>query len=153
MLWVVAVLLLAPVLILAGLSLASRNPPALGVKQGRLLPCSGASSCVSSETPGSAAIAPLPAGQSPARSWAAAREAVRQAGGSIIAEEPGYLRAAFATPLWRFIDDLELRLDEQQGVIHIRSASRVGRSDFGANRKRVAEIASLYCRDSAGPCP
>jgi uncharacterized protein (DUF1499 family) len=38
------------------------------------------------------------------------------------------------------VDDVELRLDADQGLIHIRSASRVGRSDFGVNRKRVKDI-------------
>ncbi len=151
-LWLTA-LLLAPLIILAGLSLASRKPPTLGVKGGHLLPCPASPNCVNSEDNGGASIPPLVIQGSPSQAWAAAREAVRQGGGAIVVEEPGYLRATFTTPLLRFIDDLELRLDEQQGVIHIRSASRVGRSDFGANKKRVKQITQLYCRNAETSCP
>jgi len=39
-----------------------------------------------------------------------------------------------------FVDDVEFLLDEKAGVIHVRSASRLGRSDFGVNRDRVETI-------------
>jgi len=41
---------------------------------------------------------------------------------------------------FRFVDDIELRLEEDEGVVQVRSASRVGRSDFGVNRKRVERL-------------
>ena len=49
-----------------------------------------------------------------------------------------YLHATFVTPIMRYKDDVELRLDDDR--IHIRSASRVGYSDLGANRQRVARL-------------
>jgi uncharacterized protein (DUF1499 family) len=61
-------------------------------------------------------------------------------GGVIVLVENGYLAATFQSPLFRFVDDVELRLDRPSGVIHIRSASRVGRSDLGKNRERVEAI-------------
>lgn len=147
-------LLLVPVLALAGLSLASRKAPELGIMEGRLMPCPASPNCVSSEEAGAASfISPLPAHGPPGPAWTTARKAVRQAGGAIRKENEGYLWATFTTPLLRFTDDLELRHDAQAGVIHIRSASRVGRSDFGANRKRVEKIKTLYCHLSGTPCP
>jgi len=44
----------------------------------------------------------------------------------------------------RYVDDVELRLDENKQLIHVRSASRVGHSDLGANRKRVARIRAAF---------
>jgi uncharacterized protein (DUF1499 family) len=58
-------------------------------------------------------------------------------GGKIMHEDDYYLWATFSTKIFRFVDDLELRMDENNGVIHIRSGSRVGYSDMGANRRRI----------------
>ncbi len=46
--------------------------------------------------------------------------------------------------LFRFIDDIEVRFDDVRGEIHLRSASRVGYSDMGANRKRMAALRDAY---------
>ena len=56
---------------------------------------------------------------------------------AVVDDRPGYLRAEFTSRLFRFVDDLELLADEAAGVIHVRSASRIGYSDLGANRRRV----------------
>jgi len=53
------------------------------------------------------------------------------------------LHATYKTPLVGYTDDLELLLDEDSGVLHIRSASRIGRSDLGANRKRIEALRLL----------
>jgi uncharacterized protein (DUF1499 family) len=58
------------------------------------------------------------------------------------AEEPGYLHLVVTTRILRFKDDLELEWAED-GRIDVRSASRVGRSDLGANRKRVEALRSM----------
>lgn len=49
-----------------------------------------------------------------------------------------YLHAECSTPLMGFTDDLEFYCDTK--VIHVRSASRLGHSDLGANRKRVESL-------------
>jgi len=56
----------------------------------------------------------------------------------IVQEDNGYVRAVLTSRLFRFRDDLEL--DVQAGCVHVRSASRVGYSDLGANRKRVEAL-------------
>ncbi|MFT6364114.1 MAG: hypothetical protein ACJAZ8_002538 [Planctomycetota bacterium] len=66
----------------------------------------------------------------------------------LVTVEQTYAHAVFRTPLMRFRDDLEVRLDEPNTVIHVRSASRVGHSDMGANRKRVEALRVLWAQPS-----
>jgi len=72
-----------------------------------------------------------------AKSKAILVAAIVEQGGQIQAENDDYLAATFTSAFFGFVDDLEARLDVSKGVLHIRSASRVGHSDFGINRKRV----------------
>jgi uncharacterized protein (DUF1499 family) len=58
----------------------------------------------------------------------------------IVERRDSYLHAEFRTAILRFMDDVEFLLDAQEGVIHVRSASRLGRSDFGVNRRRIERI-------------
>ncbi|GAB2902908.1 hypothetical protein GCM10027046_35250 [Uliginosibacterium flavum] len=44
------------------------------------------------------------------------------------------------TPWLKFVDDLELWFDPAKQVVQVRSASRVGRKDFGINRQRVESL-------------
>ena len=54
------------------------------------------------------------------------------------------LTAEYRSLIFRFIDDVDFLLDEKEGVIHFRSASRVGYSDLGANRKRMERIRKAF---------
>jgi uncharacterized protein (DUF1499 family) len=72
------------------------------------------------------------------------KNSVREMGGSIQVENDNYLAATFASSIFRFVDDLEIRVDKDQKIIHLRSASRVGRSDQGVNRERIERLKSLY---------
>ena len=65
-------------------------------------------------------------------------------GASIIKSDATYLYAQYQTPLLKFIDDVEFVLDEPAGLIQMRSASRIGRKDFGTNRKRLERIRELF---------
>ncbi len=58
----------------------------------------------------------------------------------IVRSEDDYLRAEFTSRIFRFVDYVEFRADGETGLIDFRSASRVGRSDMGVNRERMAEI-------------
>lgn len=55
----------------------------------------------------------------------------------IVEESENYLRVEFTTAIMRYVDDVEFLIDDSAGVVHFRSASRVGYSDMGANRKRM----------------
>jgi uncharacterized protein (DUF1499 family) len=62
----------------------------------------------------------------------------------IVVAEERYLRAEFTSAIFRFVDDVEFLVDDGTGTIHVRSASRVGNSDLGTNRRRVEEIRSRF---------
>ena len=54
-----------------------------------------------------------------------------------------YAHAVATSAVFRFKDDVEFEVDDAAKVIHYRSASRVGQSDLGANRKRMQELSAL----------
>jgi len=54
------------------------------------------------------------------------------------------LHYSFQTKLGKFIDDVHFYIDEANGLIHFRSASRVGWSDMGANRRRIKKIKKKF---------
>lgn len=121
-----------------------KRPDNLGVKDGRLAPPKRTPNCVSSQAdPGDAEhfIAPIAfKGDTPA-AMAAIRKAVENMPGStIVRTEGGYLYAEYRTKRMRFVDDVEFLHDAKAGVIHVRSASRLGRRDFGVNRARVEAL-------------
>ena len=61
--------------------------------------------------------------------------------------EDNYIRAEFTSKVFRFVDDVEFYFPDtksKETIIHVRSASRVGHSDFGVNRKRIEQIRSKY---------
>jgi uncharacterized protein (DUF1499 family) len=62
----------------------------------------------------------------------------------VVTAEPNYLYAQSTTAMLRFTDDVEFFLSEAEGVIHVRSASRLGQKDFAANRKRVEAIRTAF---------
>lgn len=62
----------------------------------------------------------------------------------IVTSEPQYIHAEFTSAVFRFVDDVEFRIVGRDNLIHVRSASRVGYYDFGANRRRVEEIRGLF---------
>jgi uncharacterized protein (DUF1499 family) len=61
-------------------------------------------------------------------------------GARIVEQRDDYLYAQFTTPLMRFVDDVEFWFDPAANVVQVRSASRVGRRDFGVNRERIDSI-------------
>ena len=129
------------VCILAILSIISRSKPSVGMVAGRLRPCSARPNCVCSEDKDLPSyVNPLAFRGTAEDSWERAKRIIREMGGKIVREEDCYLWATFRTRVFRFIDDMELRLDEENDVIHVRSSSRVGYSDMGANRRRVEEL-------------
>jgi uncharacterized protein (DUF1499 family) len=121
-----------------------KRPDNLGVKDGRLAPPKSTPNCVSSQADASDAehyIAPIPFKGALPEAMAAARKAVEgMQGARVIRQEGGYLYAEFRTPVMRFVDDVEFSYDEKAGLLHVRSASRLGRRDFGVNRARVEAI-------------
>ena len=65
-------------------------------------------------------------------------------GAKLVEEKSGYLRFEFRSRLLRFVDDVEFEWDEGEAAIHCRSASRLGYSDLGVNRKRLEAVRSRW---------
>jgi len=147
---VLAVLVGLP-LVAGELGWLSGAPPAdLGVRDGRLKAPSDTPNSVSSQADlhaGSGAlvdyarIAPLAGGADLAATMARLREVVAAMPGARVVEaRPDYLYVRFETRWFRFVDDAEFWASPAEGVIHVRSASRLGRSDYGVNRERIERI-------------
>lgn len=123
--------------------LTGKRPDNLGATNGQLASVADKPrNSVSSQTDQPANfIEPLAAGTDPARSFAVLGNLVeRSAGAHIITRNDDYLYAEFTTSLLKFTDDVEFLLAAPAGIIHVRSASRLGRSDLGANRKRIEHL-------------
>jgi uncharacterized protein (DUF1499 family) len=123
---------------LAVLGQLSRSGSAPGLVDGKLQPCPDSPNCVCSEYPddGEHFIEPIETGDA-AKS---PQQAIADLGGKIEIETENYIAATFRSPLFGFVDDLEIRIDSAHKRIQLRSASRVGRGDLGANRKRVERL-------------
>jgi uncharacterized protein (DUF1499 family) len=67
-----------------------------------------------------------------------------QPGAKIVATGDRYLYAEFTSALMGFVDDVEFYLDNAAHVVHVRSASRLGESDLGVNRKRIETIRAKF---------
>ncbi|NNE68938.1 MAG: DUF1499 domain-containing protein [Rhodothermales bacterium] len=125
------------------------RPPDIGVTDGRLADCPSTPNCVSSDadpTDEEHYIDALDAGNADDSAvWEAARAAVEALPRTeIITESDGYLYAESTSRMLRFVDDVELHWRPASRTIAVRSASRIGRSDFGVNRKRVEQLRTLF---------
>ncbi|BBB26181.1 DUF1499 domain-containing protein [Amphritea japonica] len=134
------ILLISGYLMLQGYLSRSDSPP--GLSDGRLTPCGEKPNAVCSETGTDTAHFVEPVGLC-LLSMSSVVADVESLGGKVIHVETGYLAAEFSSSVFGFVDDLELRKDSVAGVIHIRSASRVGYSDMGVNRKRAEQLRAL----------
>jgi uncharacterized protein (DUF1499 family) len=141
--------------LMATLSVLSWAPPDnLGVKDGKLAACPDTPNCVSSQADDPLHHAePLRfggPGQPQYTPWQAWGRLVVVVSGMprVNVVDPGvtYMHAECSSAVFRFVDDLEFVLDEDNNVIHFRSASRVGRADMGANRARIEEIRAAWAQ-------
>jgi uncharacterized protein (DUF1499 family) len=123
-------------------SLSGKRPNNLGVQGNRLTACPPSPNCVcSDEADGGHFIAPFLLAVSPEKAWRAVRDAVAQLPHTrIVTARADYLHAECTSAFFGFVDDLELHLRPQEGLIAVRSASRIGHSDFGVNRKRLEAL-------------
>jgi len=124
------------------LGCSGTRPPGVGQGAGKLAPCPQTPNCVSTNADDRThAIAPLeyqgPKEQA-MEDLAAAIEAMPRT--NIIKKSENYLYAQFTSAFWRFVDDVEFSFAPDSTIIHFRSASRLGKSDFGVNRDRMEGI-------------
>ena len=107
-----------------------------------LAPCPKAPNCVSSQaTDPRNCVEPLRSTASPDIAWSMLTALVDSlARTRIVEQSEHYLRAEVRSRVFRFVDDVEFLALPAEGLIHVRSASRVGHSDLGVNRRRVEHI-------------
>ena len=119
-----------------------KRPSNLGVRDGKLAPCPSTPNCVCSQSEDAEhKIEPLTYKSTPEVAFTQLKQAIAsQPRTKIITESPNYLYAEFTSAIMKFVDDVEFYLDEDAKVIHVRSASRLGQSDLGVNRKRIETI-------------
>lgn len=140
------IFLIAGLLLLGG---CAGSPPAnLGVVDGRLTPCPNKPNCVNSQPPDGKKdqhyIMPLTYEGTKFEALERLKRVIQAMPRTrITAETTDYIRAEFVSRLMRFVDDVEFYFPEET-VIHVRSASRLGYSDFGVNRKRIQAIRSRF---------
>ena len=127
--------------------------PQLGVQDGRLKPPKRTPNSVSSQAAlypdapqrAYATIEPFAVRGDPGRSIERLRAVIAALpGAQIIEARPDYLYAQFTSSGLRFVDDTEFWFNRAENLIHVRSASRLGRRDFFVNRKRVETIRAAY---------
>jgi uncharacterized protein (DUF1499 family) len=118
---------------------AGDRPTTLGAQNNQLASCPDSPNCVSSfDTRESHSIEPLQGSLDNVRAALA-----QMPNAQIISESTDYLYAEFTSRLMGYVDDVEFMADASQGVVHVRSASRLGYSDMGVNRARVEMIRNL----------
>ena len=120
-------------------SCAGDTPENLGVYENKLAPCPNSPNCVSSfDTSAPNLIKPIKADlEKIERTLASLNNA------NIVDRSDNYIRAEFKSRFMGYVDDVEFLYDELKNISHVRSASRVGYTDLGVNRRRVEKIRSI----------
>lgn len=129
-------------------SFAAKRVANLGVSKGHLTPCPPSPNCVCSDARDDPHhVDPLRLIVPVEQAWPAVCAAVRALRGAhIVRETAEYLHAECRSTLFGFVDDLELLLCPDDSAIAVRSASRLGYSDLGVNRRRVEQLRAALAR-------
>jgi uncharacterized protein (DUF1499 family) len=135
---VVALLMVATTL----LSCSQRHPTDRGVSEAGLAPCPSSPNCVSSDARDTGhGVDALRLARPAGEAWDEARAVVLNFPRTrIVDEQPTYVRVECRSAFFGFVDDLELQLRPADNIIAVRSASRLGYSDLGVNRRRVERL-------------
>lgn len=142
--WVLIIFMLLYVSIV-GISCMS-SPKNIGLINGNLHPCPNSPNCVSSKSKDKKhAIDPIKY-QGEVK---IAKDKLKSVLTSlprtkIITEDDLYMHAQSTSLIFRFVDDSEYLFDDKNKLIHVRSASRIGHSDFGVNRSRIESIRKSF---------
>ena len=129
------------------LGFKSQTGEAPGLANNQLQKCPDTPNCVTSEIKIADAhfVSPLDTqGVTTKKTMQALTDIILKAGGKIQTSNKNYIAATFSSAIFQFVDDFEIRVDAAQQKVHFRSASRVGKSDLGANLKRVNKIKERY---------
>ncbi|HVO67918.1 MAG TPA: DUF1499 domain-containing protein [Syntrophales bacterium] len=128
------------------LGCSTGRPANLGITDGKLLPCPDSPNCVSSQSQEKRHfIEPIRYEGDQQRAMNRLITVIKGMKRSKIETVTDvYVHAEFTSAVFRFVDDAEFYIDDNTKTIHMRSASRIGYSDLGVNRKRLEEIRSMF---------
>ena len=129
--------------------LSGTRPKKIGVVQGRLAGCPSSPNCVSSQTDPQLdawhAIEPLRYQNTRALAINKLRRIIENyPRAKLIEAREDYLYAEFTSALMGFVDDVEFYFPSDDKIVHVRSASRLGYRDYGANRERIEAIRAQF---------
>lgn len=146
---IISILFILSIITLIVLGMISKSGKTPGLVSGKLSKCPEKYNCMSTEKKDDARhyIKPIKIPQDISielDSLHILKDTIRDMGGSIVDESEDYFASTFESGTFGFVDDFEIRIDTRKKLIHIRSASRVGHSDMGVNRKRIELLKKLY---------
>lgn len=130
-------------------SCSTSAPEGLGVFQGKLLECPASPNCVSTmeaKDDKEHYMEPIPyedLQEARIKMMSVLMETPRT---NIMIQNRDYFHVTYTTAIMRFVDDVEFYFDEEEKLLHFRSASRVGYSDLGANRRRMENFKKAYLK-------
>ncbi len=126
------------------ISCSGSRPTEIGITANKLAPCPTSPNCVCSDCDSAEHRIPAFVLTAPAeQAWQAVREQIAALPRTrVVSVSEDYLHAECRSTLFGFVDDLELHLRPEQGIIAVRSAARMGYYDFGVNRRRVETLRS-----------
>jgi len=138
-LFVAGVLLVVALILFVVNGCSGKRPDEIGIGSSGLKGCLKSPNCVSSEAKDEQhAIESFRLKGDPYINWPLIQDEIRSMSRwVIITATDNYIHVECKSRIFRFVDDLELYFNSFNGIISIRSASRIGYSDFGANRQRV----------------
>ncbi|MDH5711710.1 MAG: DUF1499 domain-containing protein [Gammaproteobacteria bacterium] len=124
------------------ISCSGQRPNNLGIYNGHFSACSSSPNCVSSDAKDLVhKVPPFYIDATTPNLWKLTAQAIQNMPRTqIILQTDDYLHAECTSAFFGFVDDLELHLRTGEGIIAVRSASRLGYSDFGINKKRIDNL-------------
>ena len=132
------------IVLVAGLAIGCGGSPPynLGVSESRLSPCPSTPNCVcSDDSDPEHGIEPFRLAMEADAAWDALQDVLSSSARTrVLTRTADYIHAEATSRVFRFVDDVEFHLRSEESVIAVRSASRIGTSDFGVNRRRVERI-------------
>ncbi|UTV98618.1 DUF1499 domain-containing protein [Marinomonas rhizomae] len=145
--WIVALIVVLFVGFFVYVNISNKLPEGLGLTDGELMPCPSSPNCVSTQaSPEDVehyAETIVYTGDRMKTQLLIESFILNNGNAHLVSSTLGYVHFEVKSPLVGYIDDVEFYLPAADSVVHVRSASRVGYSDFGTNRERVRQIQSL----------
>ena len=141
-------LIILGVALLFAMSMMGQRPENLGTLGGKLYPCPTSPNCVSTtaekESQRMECLVFKGDAQSAMTKLVEVIDSMPRS--RVISQTENYLYVEFSSLLFRFVDDVEFLIDTKNDKIDFRSASRVGYSDMGTNRRRMTTLSKRFLK-------